>query len=120
MNILVCEDEEILLTALEFRIRKHGFKVVLAKNDKEARKILEEQDIAGAVLDAELPEMNGISLVKHIRKNISKKMPIIMIGNMADEDRILKSIEVGANDFVTKPFKPNELVLRVRRLFMNK
>lgn len=120
MNILVCEDEEILLTALEFRIRKHGFKVVLAKDGDEVRKSLKKDTIHCVILDIDLPQMKNLELLRDIRNDFKLDIPIIIISELNDEDRILEAISIGANDFVTKPFKPNELVLRTRRIFMDR
>ena len=121
MTILICEHEEIMLTAIEFRMRKAGFKVVRAKNGDEAMAQIAEEKPGFIVTDLVLPETDVLGLINEVRNEQKSDVPIIMITDLDHADEtILKGFDLGANDFVTKPFKPTELVLRIKRIFQDR
>ncbi len=121
MTILICEHEEIMLTAIEFRMRKAGFKVVRAKNGKEAKERIAEDKPGFIVTDLVLPETDVLSLIDYVRSEQKSEVPIIMITDLDHADEvILEGFKLGANDFVTKPFKPTELILRIKRIFQDR
>lgn len=121
MTILICEHEEIMLTAIEFRMRKAGFKVVRAKNGKEAKERIAEDKPGFIVTDLVLPETDVLSLIDYVRSEKKNDVPIIMITDLDHADEvILEGFKLGANDFVTKPFKPTELILRIKRIFQDR
>ncbi len=117
MKILICEDEEILLTALEFRLSKQGFKTILAKNGKQALQLIEDEKPDLVVADIMMPYVTGLELVDFVRNDFESDLPIIIISALEEDDVILKAFELGASDFIAKPFKPTELVLRIRKIF---
>jgi len=117
MKILICEDEEIMLTALEFRLRKQGFDVVLAENGKEALEILQTQELNLVVADIMMPHITGLELIQYIRNEMNSSLPVIIISALENDEFVLEAFKLGATDFVTKPFKPNELILRIKRIF---
>ncbi|MEM1327856.1 MAG: response regulator [Bacteroidota bacterium] len=114
MKILICEDEEILLTALEFRMRKAGFEVVMAKDGQAALEAIQQEDIALTITDIETPKLTAIELIEKMNEDDELKTPVIVISDMSYEDEIKEALKLGAKDFVIKPFKPAELVLRTR------
>ncbi len=117
MKILICEDEEIMLTALEFRLRKQGFEVILAENGKVALQKLKEDPPDLVVADILMPFVSGLDLIEFIRKDLRNALPIIIISALEHEEVVLEAFRSGATDFITKPFKPDELVLRIKRIF---
>ena len=117
MKILICEDEEIMLTALEFRLRKQGFEVVLAKDGGEAKEKVKEGLPDLVVLDLLMPKVTGLELIEYVRQDLKSAVPLIVISALEHDDTVLKAFRLGATDFITKPFKPNELILRIRRIF---
>ena len=117
MKILICEDEEIMLTALEFRLRKQGFEVLLAENGKIALEKIKEEQPDLVVADIMMPFVSGLELIEFIRKDMRNTLPIIIISAIEHEETVLKAFRLGATDFITKPFKPNELVLRIKKIF---
>ena len=117
MKILICEDEEIMLTALEFRLRKHGYEVILAEHGKAALDKVKEEKPDLVVVDIMMPYITGLELIEFIRKDMRNALPIIVISALEHEDIVLEAFRLGATDFITKPFKPNELVLRIKRIF---
>ncbi len=121
MTILICEHEEIMLTAIEFRMRKAGFKVSRAKNGKEALERIAEDQPGFIVTDLVLPETDVLELINEVRNVQKSDVPIIMITDLDHADEvILEGFKLGANDFVTKPFKPTELILRIKRIFQDR
>ncbi len=119
MKVMICEDEEIMLTALEYRLRKHGFEIIRAKNGKEAMKLIPEVGPDLVVADIIMPFISGLELVDFIRKDIKSSLPIIMISALENDDTILEAFRLGATDFIAKPFKPDELVLRIKKIFQD-
>jgi len=116
MKILICEDEEIMLTALEFRLRKHGFSSVLAEDGKQGMEVLKQEIPDLIVADIMMPYVSGLQLIEHVRRELQSQVPIIVISAMDDDDTVLEAFRLGANDFIAKPFKPNELILRIKRI----
>lgn len=112
-NILVCDDEKDIVSALEIYLTSEGYRVWKAYNGKEALNILrEEPDIHLVLLDVMMPEMDGISTMIKIRE--ASNVPIILLtAKSEDTDKIL-GLTVGADDYVTKPFNPVELQARVK------
>lgn len=111
-KILICDDEKEILEILELFLTKEGYKIIKAYDGEEALKVIDENnDIALAILDIMMPKVDGNNLVKIIRENLS--IPIIMISaKNQDSDKIL-ALELGADDYITKPFNPLEMVARV-------
>lgn len=121
MTILICEHEEIMLTAIEFRMRKAGFKVSRAKNGVEALERIKEDKPGFIVTDLVLPNTDVLGLIYEIRKVQKNEVPIIIITNLDKVDeQILEGVKMGVDDFVTKPFKPAELILRIRRILQDR
>lgn len=117
MKILVCEDEEILLTSLEFRLRKQGFEVILAADGKEALEKIKTESPDLVVADIMMPHVTGLELTSCVRKKMKSDLPIIIISALGNDEMVLKAFALGANDFISKPFKPSELVLRIKMVF---
>jgi len=116
MKILVCEKEDVLLTALEFRMNKHQFQTLRAHNAEEALEILHNDQPDFLVTDVNAGSMTGLELIKKAH-SLQPDLPIILISPMNNDEDILAAFQAGARDFITKPFNPAELVLRVRKIF---
>lgn len=117
MKILVCEDEEILLTSLEFRLKKQGFDILLAADGKQALEQIEAGQPDLIVADIMMPHVTGLELITFVREKMKSDIPIIIISALGNDEVVLKAFEMGANDFISKPFKPSELVLRIKMIF---
>ncbi len=119
MKILVCVKEEVLLTALEFRLQRQGYEVESARNGEEAREKAMSWAPDMTIIGTEIKKLAGLELIKQWRSEGSESagMPIILVAPLEAEEDIMRGFALGVNDFVTKPFKPVELVLRVRRIF---
>ena len=117
MKILICEDEEIMLTALEFRLRKQGYDVVIAEDGKQALQKIQDEKPDILVADIMMPHITGLELINYIRMDMKSSLPVIIISALEQDDIVLEAFQLGATDFITKPFKPNELILRIKRIF---
>jgi DNA-binding response OmpR family regulator len=116
-SILVVDDEPDVLDLVEFNLQKSGFQVITATDGAAALEIARQRRPDLIVLDLMLPEMDGLELCKSLRAaNDTAGIPIIMLTAKAAEiDRVL-CLELGADDYVTKPFSPRELILRIRKI----
>lgn len=111
-NILVCDDDHEIVDAIEIYLEQEGFKVFKAYDGIEAIEILKEQDIQLLVIDVMMPRLDGIHAIMKIRE--SSSIPIIVLSaKTEDPDKIL-GLNVGADDYIAKPFNPLELVARVK------
>ncbi len=111
-NVLVCDDDKDIVDAIDIYLRQEGLKVFKAYNGIEALEIIEKEDIQAAVIDIMMPVMDGIQCTMKIREHSS--IPIIILSAKSeDADKIL-GLNIGADDYVTKPFNPLELVARVK------
>ena len=116
-KILICEDEEILLTALKFRLQKQGYELLLAEDGKKAKAIIDHEGLDLIVTEIDVAKMSGLELIRYVRQERGLSTPIIIIAALENEDSILEAMSIGGDDFVTKPFKPVKLMLRIRRIF---
>jgi two-component system phosphate regulon response regulator PhoB len=114
-KILVVEDEKDIQELVRLQLEKAGFQTVLARDGKEAFRKIQESRPDLVVLDLMLPEMDGKELTKTLKaREDTKEIPIVMLTAKSEEvDRIV-GFELGADDYIPKPFSPKELVLRVK------
>lgn len=111
-TILVAEDDKDIAAVIKLYLENEGYEVVLAENGVLALEAAERQEINLAVLDIMMPEMNGYELIKKIREK--SNMPIVVLSaKNLDSDKIL-GLDLGADDYLTKPFNPLELIARVK------
>lgn len=110
-HVLVCDDDKEIVHAIEIYLSREGYQVFKAYNGVEALKIVEKNAIHLMILDVMMPQMDGIETLEKVRKE--KSIPVIMLSAKSeDEDKIL-GLNLGADDYVTKPFNPKELMARV-------
>ena len=111
-RILVVEDEPSLAEVVSLYLKRAGFQVQIASDGKQAMNILEKQIPDFVILDLMLPEVDGLSLTRWLRDR--SDVPIIMVTARREEIDRIAGLEMGADDYVVKPFSPQELVSRVR------
>lgn len=113
--ILIVDDEEPIQELLKFNLEKEGYEVLLADDGPTALKIIEEKRPDLVILDVMLPGMNGLEVCNQLRQNSNvREIPVIMLTAKAEEiDKVL-GLELGADDYLTKPFSPRELLARIR------
>ena len=110
-NILVVEDEKEIAEAVEIYLLNQGYNVFKAFNGMEGLKVLENEEIHLAIVDIMMPVMDGITFTMKARENYN--FPIIMLSAKSEEVDKIMGLNIGADDYVTKPFKPLELLARV-------
>lgn len=111
-NILVCDDEKDIVSALKIYLTSEGYQVFEAFNGKEALEILSKETIHLVLMDIMMPVMDGITAMVKLREK--SNVPVIMLtAKSEDTDKVL-GLNIGADDYVTKPFNPVELQARVR------
>lgn len=114
-KILVVDDEEPIRELLRFNLEKEGYKVCLAGDGAEALQMIEKERPDLLVLDVMLPGMGGLEVCHQLRINPKfRELPVVMLTAKSEEiDKVL-GLELGADDYMTKPFSPRELVARIR------
>ncbi len=111
-NVLVCDDDKEIVEAIEIYLSQEGYKVLKAYDGEEALKILDKEKVDLLIIDVMMPKLDGIRATLKIREK--KNMPIIILSAKSeDADKIL-GLNVGADDYMTKPFNPLELTARVK------
>lgn len=115
MKILVAEDEPLMLMAIEAKLKNLGFEVVAVSDGQQALKVLETYQPDLIITDILMPYTSGLELIG-IVKSKNTKLPIIVLSGLGEEEIVLEAFNLGADDFLTKPFKPIDLELRVKRL----
>jgi len=113
--ILVVEDENALVTLLRYNLEREGFQVIEAGDGEEALLLAREQQPDLILLDWMLPLLSGIEVCRQLRRlPETRNVPIIMLTARGEEGDKLRGLDSGADDYVTKPFSPSELIARVR------
>ncbi|MCT8977708.1 response regulator transcription factor [Clostridium sp. CX1] len=110
-NILVVEDEVDIAIAIEAYLVNQGYKVFIGHNGLEGLEIIEKEDIHLAIVDVMMPKMDGITFTMRLRKDYD--FPVIILSAKSEEVDKIMGLNIGADDYVTKPFKPLELLARV-------
>jgi two-component system KDP operon response regulator KdpE len=110
-RILVCDDEHQILRALRVILRDAGFEAVPADSAEEALDLAAVQPPDAAIVDLVLPDLDGVELCRRLRE--WSDMPIILLSAVGDEDAKVRALAAGADDYITKPFGPRELVARL-------
>ena len=116
MSILVCEDNSMIIRAIEYKLLQDGFNTVLASTGEEAFDALKNSEINLVITDLILPNLTGMELIIKIRQELKMNIPIIVLSKIGSEETIMEAFDNGADDYIVKPFSPNELSVRVKRL----
>ncbi len=119
-KILICEDDIMTLKALEHSLRKEGYDILLASDGKQAREILSTGDVAVLLTDIHVPYFSGLEIIRFVREDLGSHIPILVLSRVGLEDTIMHAFELGANDYITKPFNPGDLLLRLKKLMLLK
>lgn len=111
-KVLICDDEPDILAALNIYLTAQGYETVLCSNGQEALDALEQESVGLVLLDIMMPVMDGITVLSKIRKK--SNVPVILLtAKSEDTDKVL-GLDVGADDYITKPFNPMEVLARVK------
>lgn len=119
--VLIVEDEAAIVTLLRYNLERVGFGVLEATNGEEALLLIEEEAPDVILLDWMLPVMSGIEVCRQLRRRPQlRDVPIIMLTARGEESDKIRGLDCGADDYVTKPFSPAELVARIRAVLRRK
>ena len=120
-QILVVEDEEDILELIEFNLKKEGYHVATAMSGEKAIDLARKNPPQLILLDIMLPGMDGLEVCKLLKHDpATMQVPIVMLTAKGEESDIITGLEIGADDYMTKPFSPRVLVARVRNLLRRK
>ena len=111
-NILVCDDDREIVEAIEIYLSKEGYNVIKAYDGLEAIEILKKEDIQLLLIDVMMPRLDGLRATLKIREKSG--IPIIILSAKSEDSDKVIGLDVGADDYITKPFNPLELIARVR------
>ncbi len=116
-TILVCDDDPLLVELLEFRLGLRGFGVLVARDGGEALEIARREAPDAVVLDAMMPVVDGYEVLRRLRADpATAGIPVVMLTARKAESDVLSGLALGANDYVVKPFIPEELIMRLTKL----
>ncbi len=110
-NILVCDDDKEIVNAIDIYLKKEGYNILKAYDGEQVLSMLKNNEIHLIILDIMMPKINGIDVAKYIRKDMA--IPIIMLSAKGEDYDKINGLNTGADDYVTKPFNPLELIARV-------
>lgn len=111
-NILVCDDDREIVEAIEIYLSKEGYNVIKAYDGLEAIEILKKEDIQLLLIDVMMPRLDGLRATLKIREKSG--IPIIILSAKSEDSDKVIGLDVGADDYITKPFNPLELIARVK------
>lgn len=114
-RILVIEDDLTVAKVVETVLSLEGHEVTVARDVSEGRAAIEGGAHAVIVLDVTLPKGTGLDLLRELRTDLALDTPVIILSGLTQEGTVVRALELGANDYVTKPFSPRELIARINR-----
>jgi DNA-binding response OmpR family regulator len=118
MKILVAEDDPLILRTIETRLKKDGHEVVVTSDGRSALQHIASDNPDLIITDIMMPYISGLEIIVAV-KQASKKTPVIILSGMGQENTVLEAFKLGADDYITKPFSPNELSIRIKRLSLS-
>ncbi|SRR6266487_5603278 len=108
--VLIADDDEDILTLVALRFRRSGLEVILARDGEEALELIKTRAPDAAVLDIAMPKLTGLEVVRQLRDSEeTKALPIVLLTARAGENDIELGLDAGADEYVTKPFSPQDL-----------
>ena len=116
MKILVAEDEPMMLMAIVARLKKDGYKVTSTTDGRQALKAIETSTPDLIITDILMPYTSGLELIGIVKSTPANKIPILVLSGLGEEETVMEAFQLGADDFLTKPFNAIELSVRVKRL----
>lgn len=116
-KILICEDDEVLSSMIKFKLGKDRLgDIVNVNNGRDAKNAIENDDFSLIISDIHMPFISGMQLLEHVRAHQKKNTSFIILSAEGLESTVLEAFDLGVTDFLTKPFSPGELSMRVKRL----
>tara|TARA_B110000211_G_C14039439_1_gene536092 strand:+ start:468 stop:830 length:363 start_codon:yes stop_codon:yes gene_type:complete len=114
-KILLAEDEVMLLKTLEFKLKKDGYEIVAVQNGQEAIDKLSSEKFDLVVTDMMMPFKGGLDVIAAV-KEAEGEIPVVVLSSVGQEEMVVKAFKLGAEDYITKPFSPNEFSMRIAKI----
>lgn len=118
---LVADDDETIRSILQHKLSAEGYELIVCEDGQEAREALEQPDSLPdiAILDIMMPRLEGTQLLRMIRRgelDVDPQLPVMLLTSRGREEDVLDGLEYGADEYLTKPFSPNEVVVRLEKI----
>lgn len=120
MKILVCEDDYMVIKAIEHKLTREGYEVDIANDGRMATEKIKTHAYDLVITDLLMPFSGGLELINLMKNELKKETPIIVLSKVGNEETIIEAFKLGADDYLTKPFSPNELSIRVKRFLIRR
>ncbi|EOZ97736.1 Putative alkaline phosphatase synthesis transcriptional regulatory protein [Indibacter alkaliphilus LW1] len=118
-NVLLIEDDKLISSLVRFRLNKDGYNVTTVDDGQKGMDAIDSSSPDLIITDVMIPFKNGIEIINYSKK-VNPNVPIIVLSSLGEEEStVMEAFNLGASDFVPKPFNPNELAIRVQRLINN-
>ena len=115
-KMIIAEDDTVLALLLKFKLENAGYIPLVAGNGKEALELIKKHQPDLVLCDILMPLIDGLEVLSHVRNKMKLQTPFIMFSVEGQEETVMKAFSLGANDFVSKPFSPNELLIRINKM----
>jgi len=119
MKILICEDNKLAMRALSVFLGKEGFEITNAIDGNEAMELIDKNEYDLVLVDIHLPYHSGLELIRHLRSELNKKTPVIVVSAFSDQQIQRQAYELGINDYLVKPIDPTSLIDKIKTLLRN-
>jgi DNA-binding response OmpR family regulator len=119
MKILICEDNKLAMKALSVFLSKAGFETTNAVDGNEAMDYINTNEYDLILVDIHLPYHSGLELIRHLRSELKKKTPVIVVSAFSDQQIQRQAHELGIDDYIVKPIDPTSLINKIRTLLRN-
>lgn len=117
-KILLVDDDRMVITLMNYRLKKDGFDISVCSDGKKAISQLKGALPDLIIVDIMMPKVSGFEVLRYLRNTLQSNIPVIVLSSINDEDTLIEAFELGADEFVTKPFNPEEVVIRIKKLLM--
>ncbi|WP_298115623.1 response regulator transcription factor [Flavobacterium sp.] len=114
-KIVIAEDDSTFAMLLKFRLDEEGFMTFIANDGTQALDLIKEVNPDIFISDIMLPQISGLEVLEQIKQNNSFTFPTLIISSAGQETMVMRAFELGANDFLSKPFSINELIIRIKK-----
>jgi DNA-binding response OmpR family regulator len=116
MKVLIAEDDPLTSKAIEHRLRLDNFEIHTAFNGNRAIEMLKKEEYDLLLVDIHMPFKGGLEVIDFVRNELNKTMPIAVVSRIGISEMVHKAIEMGADEYITKPFDPEELSKKVKQM----
>ena len=118
-KIVILESEEILLSAIEFRLKKQGYQVLYCPKLSDILHFISVEKPNMLIVDLDMKKKTGLAIIEKLRKEYTSPLGILLVADPEEEESIMAAFDLNVDDFLPKPIKPAELILRARRIMNN-